>query len=80
MTDTESSFYDNLKPDEVPDLDSLIKECKRLDSFEHSDKFLGEGNDRRHFGIDEWPYGIVMVPMAWVLPYLEELKEYREDK
>lgn len=79
MTDTESKIL-NLEPDEVPELDLLIEECKRLEVFDRSDKFLGEGNDRRHFGVDEWPYGIVMVPMAWVLLYLEELKEYREEK
>lgn len=46
---------------------------------ELSDEYLASKgcSAREEVGIGEYPYGIVMCPISWVLPYLEELNELR---
>lgn len=59
-------------------LEKLITEIKDQQSKHAlSDEYLKEHNHmtRDEVGIGEFSYGIVMVPVDWVLPYLEAYRE-----
>jgi hypothetical protein len=60
-------------------IDKMINESN---SRSLSDEFLqetGRGRTRKEIGIGEFSYGIVMVPVDWVIPYLEELYKIKGD-
>lgn len=64
----------------MKDLEVLIQEMEEQGRRELSDEFLLEtrrGPTREEYGIGEYAYGIVTVPIAWVLPFLKELLAYR---
>ena len=64
------------------DLNQLIEiieeTCRSQDL---SDGYLIDHNQstRHNIGIGEYAYGITMVPASWVLPYLKELKEIKDE-
>lgn len=61
------------------ELDELIKTIEDNSKKELSDEYLEKnGNStRKDVGVGEYSYGIVMVPIEWVLPHLKELREYK---
>jgi len=65
----------------MKDLETLIQEMDEKGRWELSDEFLretGRGMTRDELGIGDYAYGVVMVPIAWVLPFLQELLERRK--
>lgn len=65
---------------EPKSLEALIAEMEEHSRRKDlSDEYLEEqGNSVRNIG--EYSYGISMVPVSWVLPYLEELKKIKDEK
>jgi len=73
---------DELKPDQVPDLDDLIDRISGyMQRRDLSDEYLLDNGDmdRTTGGIGEYVYGISMVACSWVYPYLEELMHSRQE-
>lgn len=64
------------------ELENLIKEIQeKIQTRDLSDEYLINHNcsTRKDIGIGEYQYGITMVPADWVLPFLLELKEKRNN-
>lgn len=65
-------------------LKAIIEKIKEVDEKRAlSDKFLFENNraaTRIEIGISEQSYGVVMIPVDWILPYLEELRNIKNDR
>lgn len=61
------------------ELCELINQIHEAMGRELSDEYLASNgcSTREEVGIGEYLYGIVMCPISWVLPYLEELNELR---
>lgn len=62
-------------------LDELIKKIDELQNNKAlSDEFLIERGcrTRDEVGIGEYRYGIIMMPVDFILPYLEELREIKK--
>lgn len=64
----------------MKDLEALIQEMESQRDRELSDEYLREigCSTREDVGIGEYVYGIVMVPVSWVLPHLKGLLERRK--
>jgi len=63
------------------DLDELIKKINMLQNKRAlSDEFLIENNcrTRKEIGIGEYNYGVIMIPVDFVLPYLLELQDIKK--
>ena len=61
---------------------NLIDEIEQADKrYSLSDEYLKEENHltRDEVGIGEMSYGIVMIPVDWILPYLKQLKDLKEE-
>ena len=66
----------------ITKLNDLIEQIEQANKrYSLSDQYLEENNHltRDEIGIGEMSYGIVMIPVDWILPYLKQLKDLKEE-
>ena len=67
---------------DITKLNELIEQIEQTNNrYSLSDEYLKEENHltRDEVGIGEMSYGIVMIPVDWILPYLKQLKDLKEE-
>ena len=67
---------------DITKLNDLIEQIEQANKrYNLSDQYLEENNHltRDEIGIGEMSYGIVMIPVDWILPYLKQLKDLKEE-
>ena len=67
---------------DITKLNDLIEQIEQANKrYSLSDQYLEENNHltRDEIGIGEMSYGIVMIPVDWILPYLKQLKDLKEE-
>ena len=67
---------------DITKLNKLIEQIEQANKrYSLSDEYLKEENHltRDEVGIGEMSYGIVMIPVDWILPYLKQLKDLKEE-
>lgn len=67
---------------DITKLNDLIEQIEQANKrYSLSDQHLEENNHltRDEIGIGEMSYGIVMIPVDWILPYLKQLKDLKEE-
>ena len=67
---------------DITKLNDFIEQIEQANKrYSLSDQYLEENNHltRDEIGIGEMSYGIVMIPVDWILPYLKQLKDLKEE-
>ena len=67
---------------DITKLNDLIEQIEQANKrYSLSDQYLEENNHltRDEIGIGEMSYGIVMIPVDWILPYLKQLRDLKEE-